>query len=424
MDISTISRILSPLVGLISGFLKKPLAEHTAVLGPAAAFSSIGELDKETFVHLGVSSFAEAGWQRVFQIFLRSLVLAEPFSLPHVHEWLDLADTQRRLQHLAHARIACAAQPSGDRVALVESYMRVSGEHPSYAENIIDHAVEVLVAGVLGAAKDRALVGVLQVNMHALQKCFDDVKMRLDAQALPELGWSLDIAYKANTEWLLNAFSSRSKAKTRFGQPLSPADTTGFVNPMSRTELTERFEALFTELPIGGVVALTGDEGNGKSWLVAQAWLSRPVKPLTLFLSAEDVSEQIADPVTLMARHLCVQTDRQGFERHQAFWSVQLGAWRAQRQGPAQGFWVVLDGLNQRPRVEWARLIDRFSAELECIGGKLILTSRKRYFDEIVKSRLVSPCRELAVPEWTPSERDALLTARGMHTGLLRGVVA
>src|SRR5207249_11345583 len=55
---------------------------------------------------------------------------------------------------------------------------------------------------------------------------------------------------------------------------------------------------------------------------------------------------------------------------------------------------------------------------------KLILTSRKRYFDGMVKPRLVSPCREMAVPEWTPPERDTLLAARGMHGGQLHERVA
>lgn len=425
MEPSIILRILSSLVAPVLGWIKKPWAERTAARGPAAAtYSPIDELDEETFVHLGASSSSETGWKKVLEMFTRWLVLSESFSRPHVPEWLDLANTQPQLQRLAHARVASAAEPPDDRMALVDSYMEASGDHRIMAENFVDHAVNVLVAGIHGAVKDKALGGQLQVSVRALQQRFDEIDMRLDVLALPESGWSLDMACKANAEWLVNAFSSRSKAKTRFGQPLSPADTAASVSPMSRSGLTERIGTLLIESPFGGVVALTGDEGNGKSWLVAQAWLSRPVKPLTLFLTAEDVGEQIADPVALIVRKLCVQTDRQGSERHHAFWSAQLNAWRAQCHGPAQGFLVVLDGLNQRPRTEWARLIDQLSEELERIGGKLILTSRKRYFDGMVKPRLVSPCRELAVPEWTPPERDALLAARGMHGSQLHERVA
>ncbi|MDC7715588.1 hypothetical protein PQU96_15845 [Vogesella sp. LYT5W] len=425
MDLSTISRILSSLVAPVLGWVKKPWAVRTAARNLAATTSSpIDGLDAGTFVLLGASSSTESGWQRILEAFAHRLVRTEPFSLLHAREWLNSTDTQRRLQSLSHARITSAVEPSDDRMALVVSYMQASGEHRHRAEDIVDHAVKVLVAGVLGAVKDDALGGVLQINMRALQQRFDEIHIQLDAQALPEPGWSLERACDVNAEWLLNAFSSRSKAKTRFGQSLSPADTAAPVKPMPRTDLTERFEALLIESPLGGVVVLTGDEGNGKSWLVAQAWLSLPVKPLTIFLTAEDIGEQIADPIALIARKLCVQTDRQGSERHQAFWSAQLDAWRTQRRGPAQGFLVVLDGLNQRPRTEWARLIDQLSEELEHIGGKLILTSRKRYFDGMVRPRLVSSCRELAVPEWTPAERDALLTARGMHGSQLHERVA
>lgn len=424
LDFSTISRFLSSLISPVIGLLKKPLAERAATHNQATIYSPIDELDKETFVHLGTRSPTESGWKRVLEVFSSWLVRSEPFSQPHVTEWLNLTETQNRLQRLAHARISGVSEPLDDRNALVDSYMQASGIHRNLSEGFIDDVVRVLVAGVLGAVKDKGLGGQLQVSVHSLHQRFDEMDMRLTALAAPEPDWSLKTACIINTDWLLNAFSSRSKAKTRLGQPLCPADTMVSINSMPRTELMTRLKTLLVEAPFGCVIALTGDEGNGKSWLVAQTWLSLQVKPLTVFITAEDASEQIADPVALIARKLCVQTDRQGSERHQAFWSAQLSAWRAQGHGPAQGLLVVLDGLNQRPRTEWARLVDQLSEELERIGGKLILTSRKRYFDGMVRPRLVSPCRELTVPEWTLPERDALLTARGIHGNQLHEQVA
>jgi hypothetical protein len=425
LDISTISRFLFSLASPVVMLLKKPWAERTAAHNPsAAAHSPIEDLDQETFVHLGVTSSTEAGWKRILEMFGHQLVKSEPFSLPHVCEWLNSSTTRYQLRQLAHARITSSMEPSDVLCALIDSYSLMSGEHHNRAKNIIDHAVNVLVAGVLGATKDRAMAGLIEVNMQALQQRFDEINMRFDAQSLPESDWSLDIAFKANTEWLLSAFSSRTKAKVRLGQPLCPADTTASIISMSRGELVARFESLLVESTAGGVVALTGDEGNGKSWLVAQAWLSLAEKPLTLFLTAEEIGEQAITPATLLAQKLCVQTDRQGSERHQEFWTTQLREWRKQHKGPDQGFLVVLDGLNQRPRTEWARVIDQLSEELECVGGKLILTSRRRYFDEIIKPRLVSSYRVLSVPEWSPSERDELLSSQNMRGGQLHERVA
>ncbi|WP_372824253.1 hypothetical protein [Polaromonas sp.] len=425
MDLSTVLRFLSALVAPVLGRLKKPWAERTAVRNPSSVtYSPSDELNKATFVHLGANSSTEESSKRILEMFTRKLVLSEPFSLPHVREWLNMAETQRQLQRLSDARISCSTEPPEARIALINSYMEASGEHQSLAENIVDHAVKILVAGVCGAIKDVALGGQLHISVQALQQRFDAIDMRLDAQLLPEPGWSLDKACKINSDWLLNTFSSRSKAKTRFGQPLSPVDNAASAHLMQRADLTARLKTLLDELPFGGVLVLTGGEGNGKSWLVAQAWLSQSIKPLTVFLTAEDISEPITDPVALIARKLCPQTDRQGSERHRIFWSAQLVAWRTQSYRPVQGLLVVLDGLNQRPRTEWARLIDRLSDELERIGGKLILTSRKRYFDGMVKPRLVAPLRELAVPEWTPPERDAVLAARDIHGGQLHEHVA
>ena len=148
LELSTISRIVGSLVAPVLRMIKKPWAERTAARNPAAApYSPIDELDEETLVHLGASSTTEAGWKRILEVFAHRLVKSEPFSLPHVREWLDLAETQRHLQRIAHARITSATERLDDLTALVDSYMLASGEHLNLAENIVDHAVKVLDLG-------------------------------------------------------------------------------------------------------------------------------------------------------------------------------------------------------------------------------------------------------------------------------------
>ena len=406
-------RLLSPLIAPLRDWYKKLSAERTAAKG--CAYSPIEESDNETFERLGASS----AWEGVREQLTRLFVQSKAFSHLHVTEWFDLPDTQPCLRQLADTVLTSAEESSDDRMSLVDSYMRISGLDHTAADAFVNLTVNVLVAGRRGAVKDQVLGAQIETSMRALQNHLNVISSQLNAQVLPEPGWSLDVAYKANVEWLLNAFSSREKAKIRFGQPLSPAENTASVNPIARTAKIKRVSSLLSELPFGGVVALIGDEGNGKSWLAAQTWLSVPAKPLTLFVTAEDLSEQINDLLAFITNKLCVQTDRQGSERHQKFWSNQLNIWRAQGSGPSQGFLVVLDGLNQRPRIEWARLIDQLSDELSRISGKLIITSRKRYFSERVKPRLVSPCREVIVSEWSTNERDILLATRNIHASQL-----
>jgi hypothetical protein len=422
VKLAFLSRLLAPLVGPALAFFKKASLKRAAASGETVTPSPISEIDRETLVHLGAEEVS--GWKTISDLITRRIVQSEAFTLPHVRSWLSSADTQTRLKRLSHARIAAAPELSEDHEALVTSYMLESGEHRHLAEDLIDLTVKVFVAAVFGGVKDDSLSAQLQISVSALQQRFDRLHHQIESQDLPEPGWSLATACRANSDWLLSTFSSRARAKVNLGQKLSPADPAGATEAVFRDDLVEQLGALLVDLPLGGVLALTGDEGNGKSWLAAQSWLSWTVKPLTIFLAAEDIQAGTLDPIKLLSLKLSEQTDRHGFERHQAFWSQKLLTWRTEGQSPVQGMIVIVDGLNQRPRTEWARVIDQLSGEVQRIGGKIILTSRKRYFDSSVKPGLVSPCRELSIPEWTPAERDKLLAVRGISSNNLNEQVA
>jgi hypothetical protein len=399
VDFSSVSRVamscLAPLMSLFKKIgAKRNAAQDALVQAPGR------KIHDSTLVHLGANPLFRSGkWGTAFDLIVRQIVKSPALSQAHVPEWMSLSSTQGHLQQIADAHIAGAPVPSDSCSALISSYMEASGDNYSRASDFIALVSSVLVAGLMGGVKDDALSAQLQISVIALHRRFDNFDQRIALQESPEPGWSFDVACKANEEWLKNVFSNSSKAIKRLGQPLSPADITGPIPSVSRSELTESLDTLLLESPLGGIVAVTGNEGNGKSWLVAQTWLSWVVKPLTLFLTAEEIGENLLDPLVLIARKLCDQTDRQGDSDHQEFWSKQLRAWRKLEAGQTLRLLVVVDGLNQRPGTEWPRAIDLLSDELERVCGKLILTSRKRYFDGLVKLSLVSACRELPVPE-------------------------
>ena len=60
---------------------------------------------------------------------------------------------------------------------------------------------------------------------------------------------------------------------------------------LSRESLSARLAGLMTGEPNDKIVAILGGEGNGKSWLAAQGWLSLDEKPVLLFFPADDVAQ-------------------------------------------------------------------------------------------------------------------------------------
>ena len=67
---------------------------------------------------------------------------------------------------------------------------------------------------------------------------------------------------------------------------------------------------------------------------------------------------------------------------------------------------VLIDGLNQRLKMDWGRILERFSAELELIGGQLIITARTPGLPE-------RPCQ--AASHYLGSQRDRNLRNGPSH---------
>ena len=226
----------------------------------------------------------------------------------------------------------------------------------------------------------------------------------------PTLGMAT--ARQANAEWLTKPFSSRQLARERFGQPLSPSDAaSGAVLP--RDNLVAELRSFLTGKPSQEILCVIGGEGNGKSWLVAQSWLSVEEKPLLVVLTPNafaDTAEQ-NDVKELLISALIEQTGRHVRGREK--WSRILDRWR---EHPAERLRlaVLIDGVNQRPEKDWARIAEKCASELDQLGGQLIMTVRTQYYRNRVRCRLSRACKEVGIPGWTEQERDRILEGRGI----------
>jgi hypothetical protein len=235
----------------------------------------------------------------------------------------------------------------------------------------------------------------------------------------------LALAQRANTAWLSDAFSSRKRAKTKFGQPLSPGDTdTG--NVRQRKTLTDKLHPYLTAAPDETVVCILGGEGHGKSWIVAQSWLALVHKPLMVFMSPDDFVETARknNVIDLLIDKISKQTGDGVNATTQERWRRRLGQWRGCPATDSPRLIVFIDGINQRTKSDWARIIESIGDELNQLGGRLIVTACTPYFLDRVKVRLSVSFTEIFVPEWTETERDEILTGHGIKASDVHYAVA
>ena len=231
------------------------------------------------------------------------------------------------------------------------------------------------------------------------------------------------VARQANADWLKAAFASRVLATGAFGEPLAPLDDAHGAARL-RAGLLARVEPFLTGDATSRILCVLGGEGAGKSWLVAHCWSRVDRAPLMVVLSPRDC-QAVAGPddcEDLLASRLPAQAGGPVNDAVVSGWRLKLDRWRDGNRPDRPRLIVVIDGLNQRPQTDWARVIDAFGDALNRIGGRLVITARTTYYEARVQPRLMAPVEELSVPEWTVTERDEILAGNGIdHAVLHRG---
>jgi hypothetical protein len=217
-----------------------------------------------------------------------------------------------------------------------------------------------------------------------------------------------------NITWLSNAFSNKRRARAVFGQALSPEDGS-IPGVLDRPELRAKLAAATFSKPDGSITAVLGADGNGKSWIFAQAWMRQAVKPLTVIVLPDDFGTpfSLESLQELLIAKLLTQTGETATAASTRRWQAHFNRWRLNKDTESPRLVVFVDGLNQRESLDWTRLVDALSEMVAEIGGKLIISARRQFYADNLQGRLISKVVECDVPEWSDPELESLLVPLG-----------
>ena len=341
-----------------------------------------------------------------------------------------LAELPLRSSHV-EAWFLCATSPVKDQLA---RDIQEIGRRQGITTFILDWTGTLPpLAVAVATARDAARRFLPPDTSHSVAAALDAIRASAGFEASAEqLSRSLleplvgtAVARRANAAWLLQAFASRRQATLAFGEPLSPLDATDGVARL-RANLVARVGPFLTGDAAGTTLCVVGDEGAGKSWLIAQSWARVDRRPLMVVLSPRD-GQDVAGPddcERLLASSIPAQSGGAANETVVSGWRRKLVRWRDLDQPDRPRLIVVLDGVNQRPQTDWARVIGVFDDTLKRLGGRLIVTARTVYYETRLKRRLmvaVEELEELEVLEWTVGERNEILAAHGIRYAGLHG---
>lgn len=233
------------------------------------------------------------------------------------------------------------------------------------------------------------------------------------------------LARDANRRWLIETLSNRIKAKSRLGQALTPLEEDA-TPVLARSHLLNELRANVEGAPMDRLVAVLGDEGNGKSWLAIRACVNLSASPLVVVFSPEEFVT-IPEGVNwdlILANKILTQTQESFSAKSETRWLRRFEYWRNVNASSTPRLLVLIDGLNQRSTVSWGRHIDSLVLHTYELGGCTMVTSRTEYFKRHVEPRLCSTIKSLVVPQWTEQERDEILASKGVAGTKLLPAVA
>ena len=234
----------------------------------------------------------------------------------------------------------------------------------------------------------------------------------------PTIG--LEPSRHANRLWLTNRASDPRLSRRQFGQDLAALNAED-RRVRQRSELAASVRSSINNAENSKVIAVTGGEGSGKSWLVAQSWAADPLKPLLIHVGAGSIKPTSAygEMTAWLIDQILLQTGAPRTDAHRRRWERRLAYWKDLAPPDQPRFVVWVDGLNENLQVDWSKWIDGVAATIQSLGGRLIITCRTGFFDHTVRPSALSTFEKIETPEWTDQELREILDEHGVDASTL-----
>ena len=231
----------------------------------------------------------------------------------------------------------------------------------------------------------------------------------------------LRLLLQKNQDWLLQSFSNNKAAKHSFGQPLAPNDP-NLPKLLPRECLVNTIHHnLFTE----DINFILGKEGVGKSWVTAQSWLFLEDKPLHIFLTAQDFSQLGNNDLEyFLIKKIIEQTNDEENPITIGKWKDVFKKWQNDSGENNINLLISIDGINQKPDVDWPLIINTISHLFENNRVRILVSSRTNFFNEKVKRKIINDYKIVTVMDWSEAERNEILIQKEIDPTTLTVSVA
>jgi hypothetical protein len=252
--LSAIGRVLVPKA-------KQMAAERAAAANPDAQKEFADKHLDEALQRLGVTHAEHAWWEEALRSIEGLIIKTDFIRLPHVQDWLSLADTQFRLKKATRESLF-GGESSQDNIAqLTADYIAISQESRQHATSAITAVIAVLKASIQGGVRDSGVGALVQIGFSELHETNTNINEKLDILLKSQLNTTPE---KTEEETLGEWKFELKRASTDL---LKWPSTLHDGKRLSRPELEQLAEILQSN--DASTTAVIGPPGAGKSALLA-----------------------------------------------------------------------------------------------------------------------------------------------------------
>lgn len=223
---------------------------------------------------------------------------------------------------------------------------------------------------------------------------FEDARIKLLDALLPE-SCAFETFRRDSIKWHKRAMVEPRVAMQLYGQALWPVRCDGETRVVPRprwiSELHEQASVLIpwrntennSTFTRRSPVVVFGEEGVGKSWLVAQWWLSHRMESPFVFLPSRLFRGGEVDAVSILMEAMAALIDPR---RMTAPHAKERWIRRFRRERPkgdtTNDLLILVDGVNEAPGANWRKILEDLWHQAVRLNADLIVTSRPSFWRE------------------------------------------
>ncbi|MFJ4257503.1 hypothetical protein ACIP01_11250 [Pseudomonas monteilii] len=393
-------------------------AERAAGKAPETVQSVDKAIAQTTIERLVGGNPADTLGSRALNAIAHTIITPEYLNNPNVKNWLN---DQRVIDDLEQGgRLMSLGKPLPNELLsrLQAGYEEAAFSGAQESMGVVLGIIAMLAQSTISRIADHGNASLTIANYRELSTEIEELRGALEHHhPLPqavEVTRIITDGLDRNIAWLSEAFGSSKRARSVFGQALSPGDES-FSKPFDRKELRTEIASKIFESASGAVIGLLGGDGNGKSWIFAQAWMKCDDRPLTIIIVPDDINgtPSLEYCHTLLVSKILTQTKEIETLESKEHWLKVLKYWQSEPDPNTPNLVLLLDGINQRDSINWAQFIDTMSEVLAQLGGTLVFSSRQIFYKDHIQTKLSHRVIPVEIPEWTPLELDNLLKDHG-----------